>query len=215
MWFTSFARPSLSPSPAARGGAAVREGPAGRQLLPAPAGGGLCDKAAGWRSFLSPSPPVRERRELCVSLGRCRACPAPAVVPVRCRAAPPPAGRRAARRAAPFPLPCWALCQLPQPRFLTLGWLEVGIASPAANKSSATSAAPACRPRERSPRQLGASPGEAGREAGMRRERGRGGAGRSRTKRRGWWNVCVCASQTGSRTTSLTSCCFPDVTSET
>lgn len=56
MWFTSFARPSLSPSPAARGGAAVREGPAGRQLLPAPAGGGLCDKAAGWRSFLSPSP---------------------------------------------------------------------------------------------------------------------------------------------------------------
>lgn len=41
------------------GGAAVREGSEGRQLLPAPAGGGLFDKAVGWRpsrwrSFLSP-----------------------------------------------------------------------------------------------------------------------------------------------------------------
>lgn len=71
-------RPSLSPPSAARGGAAVREGPAGRQLLPA-SGGGLCDKAEGWRSSLSPSPhSVREKRESCVSPGPRRACPAPA-----------------------------------------------------------------------------------------------------------------------------------------
>lgn len=64
-----------------------------------------------------------------------------------------------------------------------------------------------------SPAHLPARP--AGRRAAGCGESGAGGsAGRSRTKRRGWRNVCVCASQTGSRTTSLTSCCFPDVTSE-
>lgn len=68
--------PSLSPSPAARGGAAVREGPAGRQLP-----GEVCATKRGARvtkrgARPSSASPVREK-EPCASPG-----------PVRYRAAP-------------------------------------------------------------------------------------------------------------------------------
>lgn len=184
VWFTSLARPSLSPSPAARGGAAVREGPAGP-----PGEVSVTKRWGGGHPGGDPSsgPPVRERRESCVSPGPRRACPAPAAVPVRCRAAPPL--RDAAQPEGQHPSRCPAgRYACPQPRFLTVGWLEVGIASPAANKSSAPSAALASwPPRERNPRQPGASPGEASREAGsgMRRERGRGERGQEPHKAAG------------------------------
>lgn len=48
MWFPSPARPSLAPSPAARGG------PAGRQLPPAPAGGTVTER----RGAASPARPI-------------------------------------------------------------------------------------------------------------------------------------------------------------
>lgn len=169
VWFTSLARPSLLPSFTARGGAAVREGPAGRQLLPA-SGGGLCDKAAGWRSSLSPHRYVRGG-SLVLLRGRAE----PALPGRKCGFGAGqllPGDRR--RSPAGSTLPAGAgRFACPQPRFLTLRWLEVGIASPAANKSSAPSTAPASWPREHGSRQPGASPGEAGREAGTRRERGR------------------------------------------
>lgn len=244
VWFTSLARPSLSPSPAARGGAAVREGPAGRQLPPAPRGGGLRDKAAGRRpsrQWLFPPPPASESGEQFVYFGPCRACPALVVLP-----APPLRDAAQPRGQHPFPLPLAVLpgaLSAPQPRSVTEGE-AVAIASPPANKSSAMSAAPTSRPADKEQSAAAASlrppvrravptarqpgDGRAGllprrrearrtRGSGQRRERGRragtaqgGSASRSHTKRRGGRGGR--ASQTGSRKTSLTSCCFPDVT---
>lgn len=112
VWFTSLARPSLSPSPAAPGGAAVREGPAERQLLPAPAWGGrggvsVTKRRGGGRPGgvgssprvcvrVSPSPYVEEGA-MCLSW----AAPTLSLLPGRDAGLAPAGSFRARRRAAP------------------------------------------------------------------------------------------------------------------